>query len=155
MSRALRQANDKILKNAFNGLQKRVEVAIPKALEEVLDKAVNEAFDIHEFNTVLPGHKDHHDIHLKNQHYGWVLLHDGDVKKSKLWDGSNPSTDWVLDAISDSVFANGWVGVLVCDLSLERYPYNPDFEYDLFNYLGEGFEYAYEFIPTLVKLIRK
>ena len=155
MSKELRKANAKTLDNAFKGLLKRVEVAIPKALEEVLDKAVNEAFDIHEFNTVLPGHKDHHDIHLKNQHYGWVLLHDGDVKKSKFWDGSTPSTDWVMDAISKSVFATGWVGVLVCDLSNERYPYGTDFEIDLFNYIGEGFEYDYNFIPTLVKLIRK
>lgn len=155
MSKELRKANAKTLDQAFKGLLKRVSDGVPSVFRELLDRAVHEAFEIHE--EPLCESKKHkqphpHQIHLTNKHYGWVLMHDGTVMDAKFWDDSTPSTAWVADAVADAVFEMGWVGLLVCDMSPNK-PYNWDFEYDVFDALIGHIDY--DIRPKLIMAIAR
>ncbi|MCQ2141685.1 MAG: hypothetical protein MJY83_05005 [Bacteroidales bacterium] len=142
--KASKRRNRSTIQNAFLRLYAAEKTGIRSALEENLQAKVRLALEMHE--------ADGKDIHLRNRHYGWVVLHDGKIISSKFWDGSDATNDWAKDAViqASADHTRGWVGLLICELS-DNAGYKVNYEVDVFEAIIDDMtgEFTFELMASI------
>ena len=133
-------ANSAKIKKAFNLLSMKKDYSAQMAAEKALKAAVIYAMDIHEEDET-------HHMHLEHdKHYGWILLHNGEIVSKGLYHAEMPGgyAERILDMLADDLPIQGWEGIVVAGMGMW---YDVEFEEDVITTIAE---YTKSAIPIYI-----
>lgn len=122
--------NNNKIKKAFSLLSVKKDYSAQMAAEKALKAAVIYAMDIHEEDET-------HHMHLEHdKHYGWILLHNGNIVSKGLYHGAMPGgyAERILDMLAGDIPITGWEGIVVAGMGLW---YDVDFEEDVITTIAD------------------
>lgn len=114
--------NERKIIGALAHLYARKNYSVQMAMEKALKGAMLYAMEMHEDDGVHTQHLEH------DEHYGWILLHNGDVVSKSLYksDGiPGGFVDNILERYADDLPEAPWVGIVVAGMAFN---YSEDFE---------------------------
>ena len=114
--------NERKIIGALAHLYARKNYSVQMAMEKALKSAVLYAMDMHEEDET---HKQHL---MHDEHYGWILLHDGNVVSKSLYKSDvipGGFVDNILERYADDLPEAPWVGIVVAGMAFN---YDVDFE---------------------------
>ena len=98
-------------------------------MEKSLDSAVKYALAIHKQRGL------HSHLELGDS-YGWMLLHDGVIKSTRVWEGKKDvargNVTLSFNSLADKAPKKGWIGVVVAGMKPAHY-FIVDYEIDILN----------------------
>lgn len=133
---SLVSVNNARIKKAFQTLSVKKDYSAQEAAEKALKAAVIYAMDIHESDET-------HHMHLEHdKHYGWILLHNGNVVSKGLYHAAMPGgyAERILDLLADDLPIAGWEGIVVAGMGMW---YDVEFEEDVITTIAEYTQSAF------------
>ena len=123
-------SNKNKIAKALNLLSMKKDYSAQMAAEKALKAAVIYAMDIHEEDETHHRHLTH------DKHYGWILLHNGDIVSKGLYEAEMDGgyAERILDLLSNDLPIEGWEGIVVAGMGLG---YDVDFENDVITTVAE------------------
>ncbi len=106
--------NRATIRNAFGRLTRGYDVFIESGMSQLLDDAMNYAISIHDH-----GHFGHR---TTEDSYGWVLIHNGEIKQLKVNEGRHGSgnAESQLRSVASEISEKGWIGVVLASMTVSN-----------------------------------